>query len=123
MCVFVICAYGVFKKKNQGKPHFKELFNIAGGKYDRAFGSVFSNSADPKAKVVNGQEAPKEQAKPRKKKVAAPKPKAVEQKSAEPAVYIYIYVYNVFNTVSRQKKKSPTASKPCVFLFSLLSKF
>eukprot|EP01083_Nonionella_stella_P007715 22223_1 len=34
------------------KPHFKQLFQSSGGKYDRAFGSVFTNSSDPLAKVV-----------------------------------------------------------------------
>merc|ERR1712096_238665 len=29
------------------KPHFKQLFQSSGGKYDRAFGSQFSNSSDP----------------------------------------------------------------------------
>jgi hypothetical protein len=30
-----------------GKTHFKQLFQSSGGKYDRAFGSSFSNSTDP----------------------------------------------------------------------------
>lgn len=34
------------------KPHFKQLFQKHGGKYDRAFGSIFTNSSDPLAKVI-----------------------------------------------------------------------
>lgn len=34
------------------KPHFKQLFQKSGGKYDRAFGSIFTNSSDPLAKVI-----------------------------------------------------------------------
>lgn len=32
------------------KPHFKQLFQSSGGKYDRAFGSIWDNSSDPKGR-------------------------------------------------------------------------
>jgi len=34
------------------KPHFKQLFQASGGKYDRAFGSIYTNSSDPLAKII-----------------------------------------------------------------------
>lgn len=45
-----LTGYAMINKDPYCKPHFKQLFQSSGGKYDRAFGSVFSNSSDPMMK-------------------------------------------------------------------------
>lgn len=51
-CKLSVGGYAMIHGDAYCKPHFKQLFQASGGKYDRAFGSIFTNSSDPLAKVI-----------------------------------------------------------------------
>lgn len=51
-CKLSVGGYAMIHGTPYCKPHFKQLFQASGGKYDRAFGTIYTNSSDPLAKVI-----------------------------------------------------------------------
>lgn len=49
-CRLTMGGFAMINTNAYCKPHFKQLFQSSGGKYDRAFGSIWDNSSDPKAR-------------------------------------------------------------------------
>lgn len=49
-CRLTMGGFAMINTNAYCKPHFKQLFQSSGGKYDRAFGSIWNNSSDPKAR-------------------------------------------------------------------------